>query len=115
MHTREMQVTIRLEYELSGIRAEATLRDDDHPVTGVGWLAHHWSDPWPAREDLAVVRALRDLADRLVERDRRAHLCAPGGDETLRAAAAGGRLPVPRGPTYPIAVYEGRGAVAGGA
>ena len=98
MHTRELHVTIQVDHEPSGVRAEATLRD----LTGVGWLVHHRTSPFPAREDLAVVRALRDLADRLVARGRQAHPCAPGGNGTGRAAAAaGGCIPLQRWPTYP--------------
>ena len=92
MHTRELHVTIQVDHEPSGVRAEATLCDDDHPVTGVGWLVHHRTNPFPAREDLAVVRALRDLADRLVARGRQAHPCAPGGNGTGRAARGCRRL-----------------------
>ena len=108
MHTRELHVTIQLDHEPSGIRAEATLRDDDQPLTGVGWLAHHRTNPFPAREDLAVVRALRDLADRLVARGRQAHPCAPGGNGPTRAAAAGGCVPAQRWPTYPDTGIRGR-------
>ena len=102
MHTKEMQVTIRLDYEPSGIRAEATLRDDDHPVTGTGWLVHHRSNPFPAREDLVVVRALRDLADRLIARGKQAHPCDPVANGVAREAAGAGRgVPLQRWPTYP--------------
>ena len=102
MYTRELHVTIQVDHELSGVRAEATLRDDGQPLTGVGWLVHRRTNPFPAREDLAVVRALRDLADRLVARGRQAHPCAPGGNGTGRAgAAAGGCIPLRRWPTYP--------------
>ena len=94
MHTRELHVTIQVDHEPSGVRAEATLRDDGQPLTGVGWLVHHRTNPFPAREDLAVVRALRDLADRLVDRGRQAHPCAPGGNgHRAGAAAAGGCIP----------------------
>ncbi len=112
MHTRELQVTIQLDHEPSGVRAEAILRDE-HLVTGVGWLAHHWTDPFPAREDLAVVRALRDLADRLVDRGRQAHPCAPAPNGPSRAPAAGVSVPTQRWPTHPIVVFEGRAAPAG--
>ena len=114
MHTRELHVTIQLDHGPSGVRAEAILRDDEHPVTGVGWLVHQRTNPFPAREDLAVVRALRALADNLVARGGQAHPCAPGGNETTRAAAAGGCLPVQRWPTHPVAVYEGRAADGSG-
>ena len=112
MHTRELHVTIQLDHEPSGVRARAMLRDDERPVSGVGWLVHQRTNPFPAREDLAVVRALRDLADRLVERGRQAHPCAPGGNRTT-STTAGGCLPVQRWPTDPTAVHEGRGAAAG--
>ena len=37
MHSRELHVTIRLDHELTGVRAEAVLRDADRaPVIGVG-------------------------------------------------------------------------------
>ncbi|MGZ4666810.1 MAG: dsRBD fold-containing protein [Frankiaceae bacterium] len=104
MHTRELCVTIRLDHDPSGVRAEAILRDDDHEsVTGIGQVAHHRANPFPAREDLAVVRALRDLADRLVAGGRQAHPCAPGKNGATRATARawGGRYPVQRWPTYP--------------
>lgn len=114
MHTRELHVTIQVDHEASGIRVKAILRDDDHPVTGVGWLAHQRTNPFPAREDLAVVRALRDLADRLHDRGKQAHPCAPGGNGPTRGAAAGGRLPAQRWPTHPIPVYEGRAPAIGG-
>ncbi len=112
MHTRDLHVTIQLDHETTGIRAQATLRDDKHPVTGVGWLARHRTDPFPARDDLAVVRALRDLADRLLDRGRQAHPCAPGGDETARSA--GFRVPLQRRATCPTAVSGRRAAAAGG-
>ena len=104
MRTRELSVTIRLDHELSGVRAEATLRDDDREsVTGIGQVAHHRTNPFPAREDLAVVRALHDLADRLVARGKQAHPCAPGKNGATRATAraGGARFPTQRWPTYP--------------
>jgi hypothetical protein len=100
MPTRELHVTIRVDHEPYGVRAEATLRDDGAPVIGVGWLDHQPTNPFPAREDLAVVRALRDLAVRLVARGKQAHPCAPGGNGTAHTAAAGGCVPVQRWPTH---------------
>ena len=65
MHTRELCVTIRLDHDPSGVRAEAIFRGDDREsVTGIGQVVHHRTNPFPAREDLALVRALHDLADR---------------------------------------------------
>jgi hypothetical protein len=119
MHTQELHVTIQLDHELAGVRARVILRDDDHSVTGVGWLAHQRTDPFPAREDLAVVRALRDLADRLIDRGRQAHPCAPSGNGRARAAAAGGRLPAAmahlshRGIRRSQTGLQGRAAAAG--
>ena len=104
MHTRELCVTIRLDHDPSGVRAEAIFRGDDREsVTGIGQVVHHRTNPFPAREDLAVVRALHDLADRLVARGKQAHPCAPGKDGATRATAraGGGRYPVQRWPTYP--------------
>ena len=114
MHTRELHVTIQLDHELSGVRAEATLCDDGQPLTGVGWLVHHRTNPFPAREDLAVVRALRDLADRLLDRGRQAHPCAPGGKRPSPAARPPvAAFPYSDGPPTPIAVSEGHAAAAG--
>lgn len=79
MHTRELCVTIRLDHDPSGVRAEAIFRGDDREsVTGIGQVVQHRTNPFPAREDLAVVRALHDLADRLVARGKQARPCAPG-------------------------------------
>jgi hypothetical protein len=101
MQNRQLHVTIRLDHELSGIRAEAILRDGDRaPVVGVGQVVRQRMDPFPAREDLAVVDALRNLADALVVEGERAHPCAPGDDEDARAAApADGARHLPRQPT----------------
>ena len=103
MQNRQLHVTIRLDVELSGIRAKAILHDGDGaPVVGVGHVVQQRLNPFPVREDLAVVDALRNLADALVAEGQQAHPCAPSDDADALAAARADAARLPRRqPTVP--------------
>lgn len=75
MGKRQWHVTIRVVHEPSAVRADAVLGDDDRLVlVGTGQVIHDRATPQPAREEVAVARALQDLARRLAKRDEEAHL-----------------------------------------
>jgi hypothetical protein len=75
MNAEDRKVTIHVVYEASGICAQAVLHDIDRPqLVGTGRVVHGPEDPFPPREELAVIHALRDLTNRLVARERTAHL-----------------------------------------
>jgi hypothetical protein len=65
MPTRQRQVTVRVTYDVDGVRAEAVLADERAFLVGTGWVAHHRLSPFPVPEDRAVAGALRDVARQL--------------------------------------------------
>lgn len=82
MNAQDRKVTIHVAYEASGICAQAILHDTDRPqLVGTGRVVHYPEDPFPAREELAVILALRDLTNWLVARERTAHLYPEDLDE----------------------------------
>ena len=104
MHTRELHVTIQVDHGASGLRAEATPRDDGQPLTGVGLAGsprrtHAFAareepggGPGAARPRRPAGRPGAAGASVRARRER-----APGGPPRLPAAA----FPLQRWPTYP--------------
>ncbi len=89
MNALDRKVTIHIAYEASGICAQAVLQDIDRPqLVGTGRVVHRPEDPFPAREQVAVIQALQDLTDRLVARERTAHLYPEDLDENSPSSMA---------------------------
>ena len=65
MPIRQWQVTVRVSYELDGVRAEAVLADERAVLVGTGCVAGPEVNPFPLPEERAVAGALRDVARQL--------------------------------------------------
>ena len=60
-----LYVTVRVTYEVDGVRAEAVLADDRAFLVGTGRVVHPQNNPFPVPEDQAVASALHDVARQL--------------------------------------------------